>query len=251
MVELELGLRLTPLGLKLRERTQVGLAERIADNLAEVRQRIADAAARCDRSFDEIELVAVTKTRSIERIEALLDAGQKVLGENRVQEALPKIEALGDRPEWHLIGHLQRNKAKQAVGGFGLIHSADSERLLLALDKAGRARGKRVRALLQVNCSGEEQKAGCEPKDAKRLFDLCSGLQYVELDGLMTMAAFFDDPEKARPAFRRLRELREQLADQGIREERLAHLSMGMSGDFEQAIEEGSTMVRIGSALFR
>jgi pyridoxal phosphate enzyme (YggS family) len=225
--------------------------EIIAENLARVRQRIDDAARRAGRSGRDVTLVAVTKNRPVDLIEALLDAGQSVLGENRVQEALGKIERIGDRPEWHLIGHLQRNKAKPAVRHFSLIHSVDSARLLEALDQRARDEEKTVRALLQINVAGESRKSGCAPDEALKLFELAEGLEHVRLEGLMAMAPFFDDPERARPSFRALRQLRDNLAASGLPPERLRHLSMGMSGDFEAAIEEGATMVRVGSALFK
>lgn len=222
----------------------------ISQNLAHTLDRIANAARRSGRSADEVQLVAVTKTRSIEQIEALLAAGQTVLGENRVQEALPKIEALGDRAQWHLIGHLQTNKAKYVPGKFALVHSADSAKVLQALNDAGAKKDVVISALLQANMSREEQKAGCEPAEAFALFELADSLPFVRLCGLMTMAALVEDPEAARPAFAALRDLKERLLRQGIPADSLQHLSMGMSNDFEAAIEEGATIVRVGSALF-
>ena len=229
----------------------------LAGNLAAVRQRIAEAARRAGRRPAEAALVAVTKNRPIRLIEALLAAGQRVFGENRVQEALPKIAAFegspagGPNPEWHLIGHLQGNKAKPAAQYFTLIHSADSERILAALDRIGREQGKTVRALLQVNTSGEAQKSGCSAEEAHGLFVRAEGLSGVRLEGLMTMAALVPEPELARPSFRALRVLRDQLLEKGVQPERLRRLSMGMSSDFEVAVEEGATLVRVGSALFQ
>ncbi|OPZ18089.1 MAG: hypothetical protein BWZ10_01088 [candidate division BRC1 bacterium ADurb.BinA364] len=222
----------------------------IAQNLSNIKTRIARAAERAGRDPHGIELVAVTKTRPLEQIQALIDAGQRVLGENRVQEALPKIAALRGQAEWHLIGHLQRNKAKTAVEGFALIHSADSDRLLESLSRAAQERGGMARVLIQVNISEEGQKFGCEAAEAPRLLELADSLPGVRIEGLMGMAALADDPEQARSAFRRLRELRDSLLAQGAPPERLRHLSMGMSHDFEIAVEEGSTLVRVGSALF-
>ena len=223
----------------------------IRDNLTQIRERIAAAAARSGRSADDVLLVAVTKTRPIDYIQALLACGHRVLGENRVQEALPKIEALRGQAEWHLIGRLQTNKAKFVPANFDCVHSADSAKLLEALNQAGEKHGTIIRCLLQVNMSHEEQKAGCEAHEAPALLELAANLPHVQIEGLMTMAALAGDPEEARPAFAGLRQLRDNLLKSGIQPERLRHLSMGMSHDYEVAIEEGATMVRIGSAIFR
>ena len=229
----------------------------ITENLLATRRRIADAAERGGRSADEVRLVAVTKTRPAHLIHALLAAGQRILAENRIQEALPKIaqiaaEAPADQvPEWHLIGHLQTNKARQAAESFALIHSVDSERLLLALDMAAGRLGRKARALIQVNVASEQQKSGCASWEARALFDRAESLEWVQLEGLMAMAPLVADPELARPTFQGLRRLRDQLLDAGVRPERLKELSMGMSSDFEVAVEEGATLTRIGSALFR
>ncbi len=219
----------------------------IQHNLEEVRGRIAEACRRSGRDADSVQLVAVTKTRGIEAIRALITSGQTVLGENRIQEALPKIEQIA--AEWHLIGHLQTNKAKHIPGKFRLVHSVDNARLIKALNAA--AQDEPVHCLLQVNMSGEKQKSGCEPSEALPLLDLAASLPHIQMQGLMTMAALTDDPELARPAFARLRQLRDQLLARGIPKETLAHLSMGMSGDYEVAIEEGATLVRVGSAIFK
>ncbi len=218
-------------------------------NLDRVRIRIAAAAARSGRSAESVQLVAVTKTRPMEQIQALISTGQVVLGENRVQEAMPKISGISG-VQWHLIGHLQTNKARFIPGTFDLVHSADSLKLLAALNEAAAKQQTRIHALLQVNMSHEEQKSGCEADEAFGLFEQADALPWVQLDGLMTMAAIVEDPEAVRPVFARLRDLQQKLLSAGIPKERLRHLSMGMSSDFEVAIEEGATLVRVGSALF-
>lgn len=222
----------------------------VAENLNRILERIARAAERSGRSASDVQLVAVTKARPIEQVRLLLDAGQTVLGENRVQEALPKIDALRPRAQWHLIGHLQTNKTRFIQNNFSLIHSADSARLLQSLNDAAQKHEVVVQTLLQVNTSHEPQKAGCQPDDASTLFELAQSLPWVQLQGLMTMAAISEDAEASRGSFTELARLRERLLEQGIPAEQLRHLSMGMSQDFEVAIEEGATLVRIGSALF-
>ncbi|MBV9786686.1 MAG: YggS family pyridoxal phosphate-dependent enzyme [Chloroflexi bacterium] len=236
----------------------------IAHNIAAIRERIAAAAARAGRSPDEITLIAVTKTHSARRVDLALAAGVTDCGENRVQEADEKIELLREaRARWHLIGHLQRNKAKRAAALFDMIHSLDSVKLAEALNRHVEENSllgqRRLPVLLQVNVSGEATKEG---------FDLIGGvtnqtalvslveaarqivaLPQLDVQGLMTVAPYSDDPEDARPVFRALRELRDELARQ-IPQAAWQHLSMGMTGDFEVAIEEGATLVRVGRAIF-
>jgi hypothetical protein len=239
---------------------------RIAHNIAAVRERIAAAARRAGRSPDEITLIAVTKTHSAPTVKQALAAGVGDCGENRVQEADEKIAQLqNEQTRWHLIGHLQRNKAKRAATLFDLIHSLDSLKLAETLnryvaDAEPLARsGRRLPVLLQVNVSGETTKEG---------FDLVGGLEnqaawthfvqvaqqivalpHLEVQGLMTIAPYSEEPEAVRPVFRRLRALRDELARQ-VPGATWQHLSMGMTGDFEVAIEEGATLVRVGRAIF-
>lgn len=235
----------------------------VGQALEGVRRRIEEAARRAGRDPAEVRLVYVTKGVSVPRIEEALAAGATDLGENRVQEALAKQTALvagghvgGVR--WHLIGHLQRNKAKIAVERFDVIHSVDSLELIQALDRLaslrqaqGEWRERALELLVQVNVSGEQTKHGCRPEEARGLAEAILRSKGLRWAGLMTMAPFSDDPESSRPVFRRLRELRD-----GLRHPSLAgpgaelHLSMGMSQDFEVAVEEGATMVRIGTAIF-
>jgi PLP dependent protein len=194
-----------------------------------------------------VRIVAVTKTHGPEAIHAALAAGLRDIGENRVQEALQKQDALADLPiEWHLIGTLQRNKARHAAGRFALIHSIDRADLATELDRRVPA-GSRQRVLVQVNCSDELQKGGVSPESLPSLLDQLRLLERVEVQGLMTMSALTDDAAEQRRAFRRLRELRDAAERSG---HRLAHLSMGMSGDYPIAVEEGATMIRLGTVLF-
>jgi len=194
-----------------------------------------------------VTIVAVTKTHGPDAVRAALGAGLPDVGENRVQEALAKQEECAELPvRWHLIGTLQKNKARHAIGRFALIHSVDREDLAAELSRrAGGASCQPV--LIQVNCSAEPQKGGVEPGELRRLLDRCAELPGIEVRGLMTMAALADDPETQRPVFRRLRELRDETATAGLQ---LPELSMGMSGDYLVAVEEGATMVRLGTLLF-
>ncbi|MCL0083905.1 YggS family pyridoxal phosphate-dependent enzyme [Thermodesulfovibrionales bacterium] len=214
------------------------------------------AAMRAGRSPEEVKLIAVTKTVKIEIIKEAIDGGLRVLGENRVQEARAKIEELSrlstDNYEltgisWHLVGHLQKNKAKYAVQLFDLIHTIDSVELAEEIDRQAEKRGKIQRVLAQVKLSKEEAKHGVLPKDLMHLLEKIKALSNLKLEGLMTMPPFFEDTEEARPYFKRLLEVRNELEKMGFI---LPELSMGMSNDFEVAIEEGATMVRIGTALF-
>lgn len=219
----------------------------LADRLAAVRGRIADAARRAGRDPAEVTLVAVTKTVSPAVAAVAFELGAVDLGESRPQELWKKAAAL-PAAGWHLIGHLQRNKLDRTVPLVALIHSVDSERLLAALDDFGRQRGSPVRVLLEVNCSREDAKGGFRPGELPALADTLPPRAGVEVRGLMTMAAYSDDPETARPTFAELRQLRDRLrAATGLP---LADLSMGMSGDFEVGVEEGATLVRVGSTLF-
>jgi hypothetical protein len=219
----------------------------LADRLATIQECIAEACRRVGRTPDGVTLVAVTKTVSPTIAAIAAELGMLDLGENRPQELWKKAEAVpGAR--WHLIGHLQRNKIDRTVPGVALIHSVDSERLLEALDTFGRKREKPVPVLLEVNCSREEAKGGFAPEAMPSLSDKLASLSGVSIRGLMTMAAYDDDPEAARPTFAELRRVRDDLAARsGLT---VPDLSMGMSGDFEVAVEEGATFVRIGTMLF-
>lgn len=221
------------------------LQERIAD----VHQRITAACRRVGRDPSEVKVVAVTKMVAAEHLTEALNCGLTVFGENRVQEFLKKYEAIGKAAEWHLIGHLQSNKAKYLVGKVALIHSLDNLKLAKLLDKLSVAQGSPWRVLVQVNVSGEETKFGLSPEEVPGFLDAVQELRGIEVCGLMTMAPYEEDPERTRPIFRSLRRLRDEMA-RSRPYLNLKHLSMGMTNDFEVAVEEGATMVRIGSALF-
>ncbi len=223
------------------------MADTIHARLQEVRQRIADAARKAGRPGDAVTLVAVSKTMPVSVVEQAIAAGATIFGENRVQEAQQKIAALAGRASWHLIGHLQSNKAKLAVELFTRIHSLDSLRLATELDRHGGLLGKEVRCFLQVNVGAEAQKSGVEEAEVRALLGAISRLAHVRVDGLMAIPPFLPDPEAVRPYFRRLRLLRDALVQDGFS---LPELSMGMTNDFEVAIEEGATIVRVGTAIF-
>jgi hypothetical protein len=221
----------------------------IAENIKRVRERIHKACQRAGRDPREVTLVAVTKTVAVASIREALEGGIRDFGENYVQEALPKISALGPGTRWHFIGHLQRNKVKYVLGRFHLIHSLD--RLSLAQEIQRRASpNEPAKVLLQVNLSGESTKSGVPLEAVEELLEGVCGLSRLRIVGLMTMPPFFSDPEMSRPFFRSLRELMERLRPQLPPPHDLRELSMGMSQDFEVAIEEGATIVRLGTAIF-
>jgi PLP dependent protein len=226
----------------------------ILENIAVVRGRIASAARRAGRSSEDIALMAVTKTQPAERIREAYEAGQRVFGENRVQEFARKVEALPSLPdaEWHMIGHVQTNKAPKTVELFRAVDSVDSLKLAEKLDPAARNLGKKLDVLVEINVGGEAAKSGMAP-DSPALDELLLAaprLEWLVFRGLMTVPPFTADPEGARPHFRKLRELRDTIAARRLRAVAVDVLSMGMSHDFEVAIEEGSTCVRVGTAIF-
>ncbi len=208
------------------------------------------AAKGAGRDPEEIKLVAVSKTVEPARIREAIEAGVTILGENYVQEARRKIEEIGHGIQWHMIGHLQSNKAKYAVTLFDYIHSIDGISLAREIDRRAAQKGRRVRALVEVSLSGETAKFGIVPEGVMELVQQIAGLKYISIEGLMTMPPYFDDPERARPSFVGLRELRDRVRREHIEGVRMDELSMGMSGDFEAAIEEGATMIRVGTAIF-
>ncbi len=227
--------------------------EAVRDRLAAVRRRVREAAERAGRDPESITLVAVSKTFAAERVVELLRAGQLVFGENRVQEARDKIPAVsalwdGPPPLWRLIGHLQRNKLRQALDLFGAVDSVDSFRLLDEIEREAARRGLVLPVLLEFNCSGEAAKEGFDPASVAEVAARLGATEGIDPQGLMTIGPLAEAPEAARPAFRLLRELRDELAGRLGRP--LPILSMGMSGDLEVGIEEGATMVRVGTALF-
>jgi pyridoxal phosphate enzyme (YggS family) len=223
----------------------------IKERLEKVKDRIKKAAEACNRNPQTIRLVAVSKTVPADRVREAIEAGVKNLGENYVQEAREKINSLTDFPvNWHFIGHLQTNKAKYAVRLFDLIHSVDSLKLSRELNKQAQKNGKIQQILIQVNISREETKSGISVDEAINLVDEISHLQNLSIKGFMTMPPYFNQPERVRPFFSALRELRDQIKEKAIPNMSMDELSMGMTGDFEAAIEEGATMVRVGTAIF-
>lgn len=222
----------------------------IIDNLKAVTQRISRSCEKSGRPPADVKLICVTKEASLSQIEQVLALGIKDIGENRVQDAALKYKAIGDKATWHLIGHLQTNKAKEAVRIFSLIHSTDSIRLAKEIDREAKKIGKIQDILIQVNTSGEASKFGLAPDDVAEFFREVSPYTNISILGLMTIAPEVDDPEKIRPYFRKLRELRDELNDIRYTIYDIRILSMGMTNDFEVAIEEGATMVRIGRAIF-
>ena len=220
-------------------------------NIEHIRQRIRTTAEICGRRPEDIRLVAVSKTIPAERVRGAVEAGVLTLGENYIQEARAKIETLADlNVEWHFIGHLQRNKAKYAVRLFDLIHSVDSVRLAREIDKQAAKLGRRQPILIQVNTGQEATKSGVYAEDALTLAREAARMEHIVVRGLMTLPPYFNAPEKVRPYFRALRELRDRIADAALPGLAMSELSMGMTGDFETAIEEGATLVRIGTAIF-
>ena len=224
----------------------------LLENLKDIYRKMAHAAMRAGREPSKVKLIAVTKTVDADLIRKAVDIGVRVFGENRVQEAQNKIKsdklsAMTEKIHWHLIGHLQKNKVKTAVGLFDLVHSVDSPELAEEIASQAAKINKVQRVLIQVKLSEEETKHGAAENDLFDLVRKTTALANVKLEGLMTLPPFFEDPERARPYFRKLSELRKGLEKEGFR---LPELSMGMSHDFEVAIEEGATMVRVGTAIF-
>lgn len=223
----------------------------IERNLNAIKERIASACHRAGRPLDAVQLVAVTKYAQPQWIHDLIACGQQDLGESRPQQLVERKKAIHGDLRWHFIGHLQRNKVEFVVGSVALIHSVDSFRLLQKVEEEAQRRGIKQRVLLEVNISGEAAKDGFDPSELRTHLDNLSRLNAVEVVGLMTMAPQFDDPELARPIFRGLLDFRNELTTLSDGRLNIPQLSMGMSGDFEVAIEEGATIVRIGSSLFQ
>ncbi len=226
-------------------------AEEIAARLGQIRGQIDRAAARVGRRGDQVTLIAVSKTFPIDAVRAAHEAGQLDFGENKVQEGLQKIALSAEmRIRWHLIGHLQANKAKKAAAAFHWIHSVDSVDLLKRLDEGAKEAGRTPAVLIQVDLAREPTKHGASASEVAAIVEASLRCEAVQLRGLMVLPPLVEDPEAVRPWFRQLRETRDGLLARGVPAERLVQLSMGMSHDFEVAIEEGATMVRVGTALF-
>ncbi len=219
-------------------------------NIEKIRNRIAGAALRSGRSVSDIRLMAVTKTVDDDRIVDAIEAGVDIIGESYVQEAKRKIEKMGKGVEWHMIGYLQSNKAKYAVRLFDMIHSVDRKNLAVELDRRAGMAGRRMNILVEVNTSGEKTKSGIDHREAMQLIKEIALLEHLAIRGLMTMPPWFDDPEDARPYFATLRDLRDRVVEEQIPGVEMTELSMGMSGDFEVAVEEGASIVRVGRSIF-
>ena len=226
------------------------MAEQIRERLVRVREQIARAAERAGRSADDIALIAVSKTFDPVTVQQAVDAGAHDLGENRVQEAITKVGVVEGNVRWHLIGHLQSNKARQAIEAFDVIHTIDSSELVGRLDRIAGETKRRPEVLIQVDLAHEPTKSGADERELPVIVEALQAASNLAFRGLMTLPPFFDSAEKTRPYFRRLRELLESLNSRRRPEQRLTELSMGMSHDFEAAVEEGATMVRVGTAIF-
>jgi len=222
----------------------------VKENILRIRERIAAAAARAGRDPSGVRLMGVTKTVGDDRILQAIEAGIDIIGENYVQEARRKIELMGKSAEWHFIGHLQTNKAKYAVRLFDMIHSVNRMSLAEELNRRAAAAGVVCRVLIEVNLGGEESKSGAPPEEAPALIRAVAQMANLSIRGLMTMAPWYDEPERARPCFAGLRAIRDRIAAEKIPNVAMRELSMGMTDDFEVAVEEGSTIVRIGRAIF-
>ncbi|MDI1472361.1 YggS family pyridoxal phosphate-dependent enzyme [Thermodesulfovibrio sp. 1176] len=220
----------------------------LSQRISSIFKKITYAALRAGRNPEEIKLIAVSKSQSIDKIIEAADLGLRIFGESRVQEAKDKIEKIKDfNIEWHMIGHLQTNKVKDAVRLFEVIHSLDSEKLAVSINKEAEKINKIQRVLIQIKLSQEESKYGIEEDEVEKLIEKCKNLNNIKIEGLMTIPPYFDNPNNVRPYFSKLRQIRDFLSN---KYPFIKELSMGMSHDFEVAIEEGATMVRIGTALF-
>jgi len=223
----------------------------LRSRLDDVRERIARAASRANRDLAAIRLVAISKTFTADHVRAAAGAGQIDFGENKVQEALPKMDATADLAiRWHLVGHVQSNKAKKAGGHFDVVHSVDEIALLRKLDEAADAANRQLELLVQVDLAGEATKHGAREEELLAIFDAARTCRATRITGLMLLPPAVEDPEAARPYFRALKDVRDRLLARGVDGSLLNELSMGMSHDFEVAIEEGATLVRVGTAIF-
>ena len=225
--------------------------ETVKNNLEIINEKIKKAALKANRNPEEIKLVAVTKTATIEQIKEAINAGVKIIGENKVQEAKEKYQILTADTEWHLVGHLQTNKVKYAIEIFDCIQTVDSIKLAKEIDKRSLQFGKTTNVLVEVNVSGEESKYGIKPEEVEPFLKEISEFSRIRVRGLMTIVPIIEeDTEEVRPYFRKLRELSKEIKSKNIKNLKMDYLSMGMTDDFEVAIEEGANMVRIGRGIF-
>lgn len=222
----------------------------LQDNLIQVEQNIEEACRRAGRDRSEVTLIAVSKTKPVETLQEAYDLGVRVFGENKVQEMADKYEVLPKDIRWHLIGHLQRNKVKYIIDKAVLIHSVDSLRLAQTIEKEAEKHNLTAHILIEVNVAKEESKFGIFPEDLEALVDEIAKLPHIQVDGLMTIAPFVPDPEENRPVFRELRKLSVDISAKKVDNVNMSVLSMGMTNDYQVAIEEGATMVRVGTGIF-
>jgi len=222
----------------------------IKDNLRGVHERIQEAANRSGRPASEVSVVGVTKGVPLAKVQEAIEAGVAIFGENYVQEALDKIEGIGRRAAWHMIGHLQKNKARDAVRFFDVIETVDRHELAEILDRRAESEDRMLEVFVQVNLVKEDSRFGVDPDKLLFLVEDIAKRTHLRMMGLMTIPPFFEDPEKARPYFRRLRTLGEAVRLEGLVGRERMEISMGMSGDYEVAVEEGASIVRIGTAIF-
>lgn len=222
----------------------------VKENLAKIEQRVADACKRANRDRNEVTLISVSKTKPVEMLQEAYDAGSRDFGENKVQEMMAKQDQLPDDIRWHMIGHLQRNKVKYLIGKVELIHSVDSLRLAQEISRLSVKNDVTTDILIEVNIAGEETKFGTNRAEAIELVKAAAKLPNIRIRGLMTIAPYTDDPENNRKYFKAVRELSVDIAEQNIDNVNMDCLSMGMTGDFEVAIEEGATLVRVGTGIF-
>ncbi len=220
-------------------------------NVKEISQKIKTSLICSKHDFSDIIFVAVTKTETIETVEELIECGVLHIGESRVQELVRKYEVIGDKVAWHMIGHLQKNKVKYIVDKVSFIHSLDSESLALEIEKRASKIGKVIDCLIEVNISGEESKHGLRPSEVEPFLLKINKLEHINILGLMTMAPYSDNVEDSRKYFAKLRELASQIREKFIENVSIKYLSMGMSNDFEVALQEGANMIRVGRALFK
>ena len=222
----------------------------LQEQYEEVQKKIEAACHRCGRDRSEVTLIAVSKTKPLEMLQEIYDLGERNFGENKVQELTGKYEAMPKDIHWHMIGHLQRNKVKYIIDKVELIHSVDSLRLAKTISEEAEKHGCTAHILLEVNVAGEESKFGMTVEEAPGLAEEIALLPNIRIDGLMTIAPFVEDPEENRPVFRKLKKLSVDIKTKNINNVTMAVLSMGMTNDYEIAIEEGATMVRVGTAIF-
>ena len=222
----------------------------IAENVSEIRRKLAAACIRVGRHPSEVTLVAVSKTFPVEKIQEAALCGVTDIGENYVQELLGKHEVLGSEVRWHFIGHLQSNKVKHVAGWIHLIHSVENDHLAAEIDKRAAQLDRIIDVLIEVNTTGEASKYGVRPEKTVQFINHLAFLKHIRVAGLMTMGPFLPDPEASRPMFRTLRQLRDEVGSLDQKNVDMRHLSMGMTGDYQVAVEEGATLVRIGTAIF-